>query len=273
MQATAEKGQGLSEEIEPVKITKTLLNQYKDSLLSRGCKQQTINMYFCYLDRLYEFLPEDKELTDERLSQWIEELGEKGYSDRTLNLHISTVNGLLRFCGRKKIPISVITAPHNAEFSELSRDEYIKFLSYVKKIGSERDYLLIRVLGSIDINVVDLSFLTVEACQKGTVEFPDARDAFIPDSLQKELLAYIDKSKISSGSVFKTSRGNNLDRSNITHTFERLGKEAGLNPEKCNPRALHRLYQRTQEKIDQDLLSLRKQAYDVLLNAEENRVS
>ncbi len=273
MQNTVEKEQGLSKGTEPVKITKTLLNQYRDSLLSRACKQQTINMYLCYLNQLYAFLPEDKELTNERLRQWVEDLRGKGYSDRTINFHISSVNGLLRYCGRKKAPASVISTPKDADLPELNRDEYLKLISYVKKIGSERDYLLIKVLASVDINVIDLPLLSVDACREGVVEFPDNRKAYIPGSLQKELLSYIDKKKISSGSVFKTSRGNDLDRSNITHMVERLGKEAGINPEKCNPRALRRLYQRTQEKIDKDLLSLRMQAYDVLLNAEENRVS
>ncbi len=256
----------------PVKLTKTLMNQYRDSLINRGCEQQTIAMYFCYLNRLYAFLQGDRELSDENLKRWIESLKHKGYSNRTINMHISSVNGLLRFCGCKSMPVSVISVPQDAGLSELSRDEYLQLLSYIKKYGSERDYLLTKTLATMDINVMDLSSLTVEACQQGFVEFPDHRQAVIPDNLKKDLISYIERKGLSTGSVFITNRGNPIDRSNLTHLIERYGEEAGLDARKCNPKALHSLYQRTQEEITQQLMSLHMQEYEKLLDQEEKMV-
>ncbi len=262
----------ISKTDKPVKLTKELISQYRDSLQARGCRKQTISMYLCYLNRLYAFLPKGKELTDENIRQWVTDLKKEGYSDRTINLHISSINGLLRFCGLRKVPVSMVSVPRDTEMPELTRDEYLKLLSYVKRYGSERDYLLIKTLATIDINVTDLSLLTVEACQKGTIDFSNYREAVIPDSLKQELLSYIEEKEISDGPLFVTSTGNQLNRSNITHMIEKYGRKAGISRDKANPRALHTLYEHTQEEITQHLMSLHMQEYEKLLNEENKKV-
>jgi len=178
---------------QPVRLTKSLIERYRQSLSIRGCKQQTIRMYICYLNKLYSFLQTGKQLTNENLSQWVESLKLEGYSDRTINLHISAVNGLLRFCGHRSLPSSVITYPRDADFPKLTREEYLQLLFYVKKKESCRDYLLVKTLATIDINVTDLFMVTVEACQKGVIEYSNQREVVIPNNLKKELLTYIEK--------------------------------------------------------------------------------
>ncbi len=252
-----------------VRLTKTLIDEYRQSLLDRGYKQQTINMYLCYLNQLYTFLPPGKHLTDENLSQWVESLKLEGYSDRTINLHISAVNGLLKYCGHRNMPSSVITHPEDADSSELTRKEYLQLISYVKKKGSYRNYLLVETLATVDINVTDLFMLTVEACQKGVIEYSNQREVVIPNSLRKELLTYIEKKGLISGPVFITRGGQLIDRSNINHKIEQLGGEAGLDPKKCNLRSLHLLYRRTQEEIDKELMPQHMRIYEQMLEREQ----
>ncbi len=261
-----------SKDDKPVKLTKELINQYQESLIMRGYEKQTISMYLCYLNQLYTFLPGERELTDENIGQWVTRLKKEGYSDRTINMHITSINGLLRFCGCKKVPISVISVPRKAEISELTRDEYLKLLSCVKKYGSDRDYLLIKTLATIDITLSSLSSLTVEACRKGIIKLSNNRNAVIPDSLKQELLSYIKEKGICSGCVFITDSRNRLDRTNITHTIEKYGIRAGIDLSKSNPRALHRLYERTQEEITQYLMSFHMQEYEKLLDEEKKKV-
>lgn len=253
----------------PLKMTKALLEEYRIYLINRGCEAQTISMYFCYLKRLYAFLPKEKELTEENLKGWVEALQNKGYSDRTINMHISSVNGLLRFCGHKIMHISVTVTPCTADMPELTREEYLRLLSYVKIQGPKRDYLLIKTLATVDISVIDLILLTVEACQKGIVNSSNQKESLIPDSLQEELLAYIEEQNLKTGPVFVSKTGKLLDRSNMTHTIARWGKKAGISSKKCNPRALHQLYLRTQEEIHRELMPFQRKAYEDLLNEEQ----
>ncbi len=253
----------------PLKMTKTLLDEYRIYLRNRECETQTISMYGCYLNRLYSFLPEEKEITDEILDQWIASLKEEGYSDRTINMHISSINGLLRFCGHRNMHLPVTPDPCGADMPELSREEYLDLLSYVRQKGSERDYLLIKTLATVDISVVDLILLTVEDCQKGIVQSSNRKESLIPDSLQAELLAYADRQNIKTGPVFVSRTGKLLDRSNMTHTIARWGKSAGINSKKCSPRSLHQLYLRTQKEIQRELMPFQVKAYEDLLKEEQ----
>ncbi len=254
-----------------ITLTKTLMDQYRESLVNRGYGQQTISMYFCYLNRLYDFLPGEKKLTDENLAQWAASLKAEGLSDKTVRMHISAVNGLLRFCGQKSMPTAVVPASQEEELPELTRDEYLQLLTYIKEYGSERDYLLTKLLATIDMNLNDLPCVTAEACMAGTVELENNRKAVLPDGLKQELLAYLSEQEMTTGPVFVSRRGRELDRSNITRMIRRMGKNAGLNPEKCNPRALHNLYKRTQEEIDQMIMPVHMQAYNDLLNNEQEK--
>ncbi len=256
-----------------IKLTKELMNRYRKSLEDRGCGKQTISMYFCYLNRLYDYLQGDKVITDEVLKQWVDSLKEEGYSDRTINMHISSVNGLLRFCGRNSVPVSVLSVHRREALPELTRKEYLQLLSYVKKHGSDRDYLLIKTLATIDIGVTDLPFITAKSCKNGVVELPGNKEVVIPESFRQELIDYTRRHQIQEGPVFVTRYGNHLDGTNITCMIKRLGEEAGLDKKKCTPSMLHRLYENTQKEITDHLMSLHMQEYEKLLDEEKKRVN
>ncbi len=255
-----------------IKLTEELINEYQKFLKDQGYRQQTINMYICYLNRLCEFLPQDKTLTVENMERWIRSLKEEGYSDRTINMHISSVNGMFRFCGRGAA-VPFLSVSRDMEGLRMTRHEYLQLLSYAKEHGSGRDYLLIKTLAAMDICVTYLPLLTAEACQKGWIEISPQRKVEIPDSLRQELLAYIQEERKERGPVFTTRGGKQLDRSNITHMIRQFGREAGIDPKKCNPRALHNMYQHTQEGIMKHIADLRTQIYDKLLEEEKEKVS
>ncbi len=255
-----------------VRLTRKLINEYRDSLVSRGCKEQTVNMYYCYLNKLYDFLPTSKELTETNLTKWVNELYEKGLSDRTVNLYLSSANGLLKYCGERRVPMSSISAPRDAELPELNWDEYLQLLSYVKNHESERNYLLIETLATIDISISKLPYLTVEACQEGFIKISGSKEIRIPDGLRQELLSHARGKNIHTGSIFISSYGNPLDRTDITHTIERAGRNAGIEPGKSNPRALHRLCRRTQEELNEKLRVVYTMAYDDLLIQDQNKI-
>ncbi len=256
----------------PVKLTETLMCQYRESLISRGCRKQTVQLYSCCIRKLSVFLQGEKELTEENLKEWLRYLQEMGYSIRTINLHISSVNGLLRYCGKGKMPAVTLSVSQNTRLPEFTREGYLQVLSYAKKHCSSRDYLLIKTLATIDISVSSLCYMTVEACERGALGSGNSKETVIPRSLQQELLAYIEEKKLKTGSVFISNRGNQLDRSNITHRIEMIAVAAGLEPGECTPRSLHHLYERTQEGITQHLMTLHRQIYEELLD-EEKKIS
>ncbi len=256
-----------------VKMTDELVEQFLRRMQEKGCKMETIRAYQRSLAELYAFLPDDKKITERALNYWKVNLREQGFSDSTVNLRVSSVNGLLRYCGAKKTGILRTTAARSADRPEPSRGEYLRFLEYVREFGTEQEYLLIKIFATIDLTLRELASLTVEACREGIIQMSPVRQVIIPGCMQDELLGYIERNHLIMGAVFITKGGNLLDRSNITHSIRHLAEKAGMDPEKCSPSALHRMYQATKSDIGQRFLPLYLQAYDSLLNTEQTMIA
>ncbi len=250
-------------------LTKELIDQYLVELQANGGKKETVRAYARSLEKLYAFLPEDKEITQDSLRSWKESLIEDGCSDSTVNLRLSSVNSLMKYCGFRKSYLSHTPVARNAKLPEMTRDEYLKFLGFIRENGTEQEYLLVKVFALLDLHLRDLSQVTVEACREGVISCGENKSMKIPACLQKELLSFTERHQLTSGPVFVTKGGHLLDRSNITHAFHQLAKGSGISPEKCNPSALHRLYVRTQDEITKQLEHLHTHAYDSLLDAEQ----
>jgi integrase len=107
--------------------------------------------------------------------------------------------------------------------------------------------------------VSELKFITVETVKFGSAEVTNkgkTRVVFIPDDLQRELLEYIKRNNIKSGSVFVTKNGKPLNRSNIWADMKKLCAIAGVDKSKVFPHSLRALFSRTFHGIDKDLAIL-----------------
>ncbi len=264
---------GLYSADESVTITKPLIEQFLQTVKAGGRQMQTVRIYRRALEDLYDFLPEEKEITEEVLEDWRESLKKSGYTDNTINTKLVAANGLLRYCGAEELLASHERIAPEEAMPELTRDEYLRFLSKVRETGSEKYYFLIKVFASIDIGIGKLDCLTVEACREGVIYMSDETTAEIPACLREELLQYADRHKIEKGPLFVTRDGTTMDRCNITNAIHRLAIQAGMNPDACCPSALHRLYLATQKELDEQLHPIIVQAYERLLNKEQVMVA
>ncbi len=253
-------------------ITHSLIEQFLLTLKAGGRKPQTLRTYNRGLEDLYDFLPEEKEITKEILEDWRESLKKSGYKDSSVNTKLVAVNSLLRYCGRKELFFSLERLSPDEELPELTREEYLQFLSKVREIGSEKIYLLIKVFASVDIGIGELPFLTLEACREGIV-YLNKKIAAIPECLRKELLQFADRQEIADGPVFVSRKGNPMDRSNIGNAIHRLAIQTGMDAAKCCPRALHRLYLTTQRELGEQMHSFFLRSYESLLNTEQGEVA
>ncbi len=260
---------GLTLSDESLKMTSMLMEQYLNSLKSGGRQKQTIRTYRHSLDELYDFLPPDKEIKSDTLKEWKKHNKACGYSDSTVNIRLTAANGFLRFCGREELATVHERITPNESMPEMTREEYLQFLYKVRELGTEKFYFMIKVFGSIDINIRELECLTVEACKKGDVYLPEEKTASIPACLREELLQYADRHEITKGPIFVTRNGSRMDRSNITNSIHRLAVRVGMDPEKCCPSALHRVYLATQKELMDRLMPVYRQSYENLLDTEQ----
>lgn len=107
--------------------------------------------------------------------------------------------------------------------------------------------------------VSELKFITVEAVKSGQAIVSNkgkTRSVFIVRNLQNKLMHYIKEIGITTGIVFRTSKGNPISRSNIWKDMKNLCTQANVNPNKVFPHNLRHLFARTFYSIEKDIAKL-----------------
>lgn len=249
------------------------IDAYLDSLRQKGCSAETVRTYRRSLLAFYQALPEDKRLAADTLAQWSAALLKQGYKPRTVNVHVSSVNGLLNFLGLRGYQLAHPFVPPKEDAApELSRAEYLRLLSAARELGKEQTYLIIKVLACTGLPLEDIPRLTTAAAAAGhmvTTANGARRIVRFPVCLREELLHYIQRTGTPTGPVFITRTGKPVNRTVVTGSIQRLARDARVAPEKCTPRCLRKLYQATRAGLEANLALLIEQAHERLLDTEQ----
>lgn len=80
-------------------ITAESIAKYLQHEQQRGTSEDALRRYRRYTASLYDWLPEDRQLTKERLSAWRQSLKDQGYSPDTELKYIKGINRYLDFMG------------------------------------------------------------------------------------------------------------------------------------------------------------------------------
>lgn len=255
-----------------VTITPKKIDDYLETLRRKGCRPDTVQTYRRNLQAFYRSLPESKQVGTDTLARWCETLLEEGYKPRTINVRISSVNGLLAFMNLQEYQLPQQLIPSKEVLPELTRSEYLRLLSAARTLGKERTYLMIKVFACTGLALEDIPHITaaaVEARHIVTTNNGARRIVRFPSSLREELLNYIQREGRHNGPVFVTSTGRTINRTAITDSIQRLAHDAQVAPEKCNPRCLRKLYQATWAGIEANFLLMIEQAHERLLDTEQ----
>lgn len=248
-------------------------------LNSDKCSKWTSDTRHCYancLQDLLDFVKQNGAPSTELLAAWRHHL-QQSYGRTSLNVHISAVNNYFRWCNRYDL-VSGHAKAGNTDEKEtpvLTRMEYLKLLRVARNLGKHRTYLLIKLFATTDVPLQCLDQITVEVIRKGKGSLQcrgNTFDFLCPESLQKELLDYMEANGISQGPVFITRGGQPLNRANVFRNLQEICLAADVPEEKGNPRSLRNLYKATQKQINDRLLVLKGQMYDQLLEMEQESI-
>ena len=253
-------------------LTKALIDDFLYEKEQQGCTEGTLLSYRHNLKRLYDYLPDDKQIGYGTIEAWRNALLDAGYAIRTANGYVSAANSLMEYCGRREFQMTDLALPEEDNQPELSRNEYIRLLQAAKLLEKERVYLLVKVFALTGINIHELQYITVQAAQDGVLTISPKKRVRIPRLLQQELTGYAARKGIRDGPVFISRTGTLLRRSAVTAAIQGLARDARVEPEKCNPRCLRKLYLSTKTGIQQKISVLIDQAYDQLLENEQQTI-
>ncbi len=253
-------------------LTPQLIRDFLKKKTAEGRSVRTQETYQRNLDSFYEFLGDEKIVTQDSLILWKDSLIQAGYAEGTINSRISTVNSFYNYLGRRNWQIVDGKAATPLEKQELSRDEYLALLNKAKEKENIQLYLLIKVLACTDLIPNDMPLLTREAVNEGIVTGKErGTDGVLalPEPLRSELLEYARQRGIKKGPLFINGNRNCHNRSTIMKMIQELSLEIGLAPGKANPRNLRRLHLSTQADFQKQADMWAAQQYASLLEKEE----
>ena len=253
-------------------LTRSDIDLYLQDVASRGCKQGTLENYRRSLLNFFDWLPEGKQVSREKVYEYQEYLIGK-YTSRTVNMKMTAINGLLGFLDLREYQSTVKASVDDTAIQpELSRNEYLRMLSAAKAIGDERLYLIIKLFGTTGIAVQEFDKVTVEAVRSGTiVTFPNRNRLAlrIPACVQSELVEYAKEKGIKSGPIFLTREGRPLGRTTLSNMVPHIARYAKVEESKCTPRCLQKLYAETWDTIKSNVNVMLQMTYDKLLEQEQ----
>ena len=253
-------------------LTRSDIDLYLQDVASRGCKQGTLENYRRSLLNFFDWLPEGKRVSREKVYEYQEYLIGK-YTSRTVNMKMTAINGILGFLDLREYQSTVKASVDDTAIQpELSRNEYLRMLSAAKAIGDERLYHIIKLFGTTGIAVQEFDKVTVEAVRSGTiVTFPNRNRLAlrIPACVQSELLEYAKEKGIKSGPIFLTREGRPLGRTTLSNMVPHIARYAKVEESKCTPRCLQKLYAETWDTIKSNVNVMLQMTYDKLLEQEQ----
>ena len=240
-------------------LNRQQIEKFQEYLREEEKSQVTIKKYLRDV-RFFMVYAGEKEITKELVISYKESLLEKGYAARSINSMLASLNSFLEFLSWPECKVKNIRTQkmvYCSEEKELTKEEYLRLLKAAKEKTQLK--LVMQTICSTGIRVSELKYFTVEGVKRGEVSVKcksKVRTILIPGKLRKRLLDYARKEKISSGAIFITKSGKNLDRSNIWAQMKKLCKAAGVNPKKVFPHNLRKLFARTFYGIEKDIAKL-----------------
>lgn len=234
---------------------------FKQNMIAEEKSNATIEKYIRDIKLFYNFT-EDSSVTKEVVIDYKKKLINKGYSVRSINSMLASINSLFSFLGWFECRVKSLKIQQEIfrpEEKELSKSEYIKLVKAAKKKNNERLFLILQTICGTGIRVSELQFITVEAVQKGSTKVSckaKNRSIFIVKELRKKLLKYAKSKGITTGKIFITRTGKAIDRVTVWREMKKLCQEAEVNPSKVFPHNLRHLFARAFYALEKDVAKL-----------------
>lgn len=241
--------------------TNELLINFKKYLEEEERSDATVEKYLRDVRHFKKYLGSDNRITRERVRTYKQKLI-TDYQITSANSMLAALNQFLLYIGAHDFRVKRIKmqkAVFREEDKEMSESEYKRLVQKAYSKGKTRLALIMETICSTGIRISELKYFTANAVKNGRVQINNkgkVRVVLIPQQLKNKLLCYISKHMITNGSIFVTSNGNPLDRSNIWRDMKKLGADAEIPVAKIYPHNLRHLFAAIYYNIFKDLIGL-----------------
>ena len=238
-----------------------ILCRFQDYLLNKECSKATLQKSLTACRSFLKYLSPSSVLSRETLLEYKDHLIRR-YSVNSVNTNIAAINQLLYCFSLESWKLKSLKRQRQSflpEEKNLSRGEYSKLVDAAKRQKKERLRMMLETIAMTGVRVSELSYFTVEQVKTGQVQIHNKgkyRTVLLPHQLKKTLLQFAKEQKITSGLLFRTRTGREVNRSNFWRELKHLAKKAGVSPEKIYPHNFRHLFARTFYQVTKNLVCL-----------------
>lgn len=243
------------------KVNNEQIERYKKHLKREEKAAATIEKYIHDLQKMLQYT--DYRISKELLIRYKDYLrNDKKYKISSINSFLAAINHFLKCMGWNECCIKsyrIQRAIFEPECRCLTKSDYFRLIEAAKEQKNIRLSCLLQTIGATGIRVSELRYVTVEGVQKGVITIfskGKCRSILLPQQLQKLLLDFSKENGYETGIIFRTSKGNPINRSNVWKEMKQLARTTGINEEKIFPHNFRHLFAKTFYEIDHDLAKL-----------------
>ncbi|WP_066684363.1 tyrosine-type recombinase/integrase [Christensenella intestinihominis] len=236
--------------------------EYMEYLLMQEKAKNTVRAYSRHIDTFVRYIRDERKLEAlgkielVEFKQWML----PRYSPSTINLVVSSLNGLFAFMGMESMKLKKLKQQRsNSLENVLTMDEYKKLLT-AAKMRNEKMYCIIRTLAGMGIRVGELKYITVDAVKHGEARIINKgkiRNVVLKENIRRMLEAYCEANGIIGGVIFEGRNGREvISRAYICAAMKELGTKAGIPREKLFAHNLRHLFAKRFIEKTNDIVTL-----------------
>lgn len=243
-------------------ITEQVTEAFKVWLVRAEKCSATVQKYLRDLKKLERFA-EGASVDREMVLAFKKELWDCGrYKISSINSFLVAANRFFKFMGWHENVIETYPVQEEifrADDKALSGEECRKMLDVAEKEGKLRLGMIVRTLYGTGVRISELKYITVESVVQGEAVIYNkgkVRTVLIPDGVRTKLQEYIKTEGIETGTVFLSSRGNPVDRSNVSKQLKVLAEKAGVDSRKVYPHNFRHMFAQNFYKVCLDIVKV-----------------
>lgn len=201
-------------------------------------------------------------LSRKNVAAWKNALLAEGYSARSVNGKLSSLNALFRAIGREDCRVKTLRVQREVfrdAGRELTRSEYERLVRTAERLGKDRLALIMETICSCGLRVSELRHITLEAARNGKAVIAmkgKLRTILLPRKLRRKLEQYAKQHGITQGCIFITKTGTPISRRQIWGEMKALCHAAGVAPGKVFPHNLRHLFAVEYYRANRDIVKL-----------------
>lgn len=170
------------------------------------------------------------------------------FSPSGANVAVAALNSLCTFMGRADLRLKaprIQASGIRPQSSHLDYEEYERLVRAAEALDDGCAALVVQALCSAGLRVSELSYLTVEAAQEGSMWVANKgkmRQVILPSNLSVLILEHCRGAGLASGPVFVGKSGAPLGRTTIWRWIKAAAALAGIPQKKAYPHNLRHLF-------------------------------